>query len=254
MLCIDKIAYKIVFCFTKTMSSSLKCLVPILDGTNYRDWAVLMQSYLQLQDLWEVVDGGHRMLAALASTATASETTAYNAAYTAWNVADNKATGAITLRISASLRHYCAANQSARTFWGNLKTAFGAALMPAVYADFKQVINIKLSGGNPVPKMEWMVTLFNRLATNNLSLTARLQGLMLLAALPNKWDNVAQLFMQCTDLSTSLTFANVRTAVKQEYEHAVRPVDSSARKLSAVKRKGPDPSYRPQQPQAGPSR
>ena len=149
------------------MSSSLERLVPILDGTNYRDWAVLMQSYLQLQDLWEVIDGDHRMPTALTPSASASQTTAYNTAYATWNVADNKATGAITLRITASLRHYRAANQSARTFWGNLKTAFGAASMPTVYADFKQVINIKLSGGNPVPEIERMATLFNRLAANN---------------------------------------------------------------------------------------
>jgi len=115
------------------------------------------------------------------------------------------------------------------------------------------VINVKLSGGNPVPEMERMATLFGHLATNNLTITPSLQGLILLAALPNKWDNVVQLFMQCTDLTTSLTFVNVRTAIKQEYERAGQPVDSSARKLSAVKRKGPDPSYRPQQPQAGPS-
>ena len=99
--------------------------------------------------------------------------------------------------------------------------------MPTVYVDFKQVINIKLSGRNPVPEMECMATLFNRLATNNLTITTSLQGLILLAALPNKWDNVAQLFMQRTDLTTSLMFANVRSAVKQEYEHAGRPADSS---------------------------
>jgi len=184
------------------MSSSLERLVPILDGANYRDWAVLMQLYLQLQDLWEVVDGSHCMPAALAAGATTSETTIYNDAYAKWNIADNKATGVITLRIAASLRHYCSANQSARTFWGNLKTAFGAASMPAVYVDFKQVINIKLSGRNPVPEMEHMATLFGHLATKSLTITASLQGLILL------------------DLTTSLTFANIRTAIKQEYECA----------------------------------
>ena len=97
------------------MSSSLERLVPVLDGTNYRDWAVLMQSFLQLQDLWEVVDGTHRTPTALTPGATASQITAYNTAYADWNVADNKATGAITLRITAHLRHYRSANQSART-------------------------------------------------------------------------------------------------------------------------------------------
>jgi len=233
------------------MSSSLERLVPVLDGTNYRDWAVLMQSFLQMQDLWEVVAGNHRMPAALGQSATAAEKATYTKAYSKWNVADNKATGAITLRISASLRHYRGANQTARTFWGNLATAFGTTSMPAVYADFKQVINIKLTGGNPIPDLERMATLFGRLLTNTLTIPDNLQAMILLASLPSKWDSIAQLYLQRTDLATTLTFSNVRAAVKQEYERSNRPVDSSARKLSAVKRKGPDPQYRPQQPQAG---
>ena len=92
--------------------------------------------------------------------------------------------------------------------------------MPAVYADFKQVINIKLSGGNPIPNLERMATLFGRLETNSLTLPDNLQALLLLASLPSKWDSIVQLFLQRTDLATSLTFANVRAAVKQEYERS----------------------------------
>jgi hypothetical protein len=240
--------------FTETMSSSLEHLVPVLDGTNYRNWAVMMQSFLQMQEIWEVVDGAHRMPAALDPSATAAQTAAYNVAYTAWNSADNKAIGAITLRITPSLRHYRAANQTACIFWANLKTAFGAPSMSSIYSDFKAVINTKLSGGNPIPKMECIATLFNRLVANNFTIAANLQGLILLAALPSKWDSVAQLFMQHDNIGTQLTFPNVRTAITHEYECSNRPVDSSARKLSAVKRKGPDPSYCPQQQQPGPSR
>jgi len=235
------------------MSSSLERLVPVLDGTNYRDWAVMMQSYLQLQELWEVVGGSYRMPTLPAQGASASDVTAFREAFALWNIADNKATGAITLCITASLRHYHGANQSARTFWGNLKTAFGAASMPVQYADFKLLINTKLSEGNPIPEMEHMATLIDRLATNSLTLADNLQGLILLAAVPGKWDSVAQLFMQRDNLITNLTFPNVRAVITQEYERTGRPVNSSARKLSAVKHKGPDPSYRSQL-QPGPSR
>jgi hypothetical protein len=155
------------------MSNSLERLVPVLDGTNYHDWQVLMQSFLQMQDLWEVVGGNHRMPAALAQGATASQTAAYNQAYARWNSIDNKAIGAITLRITASLRHYHGTNDTSRTFWNNLQTAFGTASMPAVYADFKQVLNIKLSGGNPIPDLERMATLFGRLGANSLTLPVR---------------------------------------------------------------------------------
>jgi hypothetical protein len=35
--------------------SSLDKLVPVLDGTNWREWEVCMTAYLQMQELWEVV-------------------------------------------------------------------------------------------------------------------------------------------------------------------------------------------------------
>jgi hypothetical protein len=90
------------------MSSQLDRLVPILDGTNYRQWSVLMQSFLQMQELWEVVGGRHRMpaqptpVASDASQAahTAHQTAfeAYEAAYAAWNRDDSKSLGAIEQR------------------------------------------------------------------------------------------------------------------------------------------------------------
>ena len=172
---------------------------------------------------------------------------AHNEEYAKWSLADNKATGAITLRIHASLRHYRGANLTARAFWATLRNAFGAASMSAIYADFKSVINTKLSGGNPVSEIEKMATLFGRLATNNVNIAQQLQALILLSALPAKWDSIVQLFMQRNDLANALTFANVRAAITQEYERQGRPIDKSAHKLSAVKRKGPDPSHRQQQ-------
>jgi len=167
------------------MSSSLERLVPILDGTNYHDWSVLVQSYLQLQNSWEVVGGSYRMPTQPAQGASASDVTAFREAFSLWNAADNKASGAIMLRISASLRHYRGANQSARTF--------RTASQSTQYVDFKLLINSKLSGGNPIPGMERMATLIDCLLTNSLTLANNLQGLILLAALPGKWDSVAQL-------------------------------------------------------------
>ena len=38
------------------MSNALQTLVPVLDGSNYRRWAELMQAYLQQQEVWIIVD------------------------------------------------------------------------------------------------------------------------------------------------------------------------------------------------------
>jgi hypothetical protein len=107
------------------MSGSLNRLVPVLDGMNYCGWSVLMQSYLQMQELWEVVDGNWRIPAQPTSTTTGTGANAvttqptdaereeYQEKYDSWNTADDKATGSITLRISPQLWHYRAVNQTA---------------------------------------------------------------------------------------------------------------------------------------------
>ena len=89
-----------------------------------------------------------------------------------------------------------------------------------MFADFKQAINIRLSGNNPVPEIERMQTLFGKLETNGIDIPERLEAMILLAALPSKWDSVAQLYMQRTNLDTTLTFPNVRAAITAEYERS----------------------------------
>ena len=37
------------------MSSTLQTFVPVLDGTNYQQWAAAMQSYLMSQGQWRVI-------------------------------------------------------------------------------------------------------------------------------------------------------------------------------------------------------
>ena len=36
---------------------SIVLLVPLLDGTNYHQWAIAMKTYLQVQELWSIIGG-----------------------------------------------------------------------------------------------------------------------------------------------------------------------------------------------------
>jgi hypothetical protein len=133
--------------------------------------------------------------------------------------------------------------------WMTLKATFSAPTVSALYADFKQILATKLSGNNPIPEIERLATLFGCLNGTTLRLSENLQAMILLAALPPKWDSVVQMFFQRTNLAAALTFPNVRKAIIFEYEHHGQPTDQSVNKLSAVKRKGPDPAHRQQQQQ-----
>ena len=94
-------------------TSSISTYVPILDGTNYREWAVQMRTYLQSVGLWLIVSG----------TTTAPTDPAELAK---WTLSDSMANGQIKLRSHRSkLRCHvdCLVeclwhDRSLLTFWG----------------------------------------------------------------------------------------------------------------------------------------
>ena len=71
-------------------TSSVSTHVPILDGTNYREWAAQMCAYLQSVSLWLIVSG----------TTTAPTDPAELAK---WTLSDSMANGAIELRCSLNI-------------------------------------------------------------------------------------------------------------------------------------------------------
>jgi hypothetical protein len=242
--------------------SSLDKLIPVLDGTNWCEWEVCMTAYLQMQELWEVVSENTKPIEPEQpedeeSTEHAMALAVYNAAYTIWKKENSKASGIITLHMAAHLRHNI--SDSAHATWTMLKATFSAPTVSALYADFKQILATKLSGNRIIPKIEHLATLFERLNATSLRLSENLQAMILLAALPPKWDSVTQMFFQHANLAAVLMFPNVRKAIVFEYKRHGRPTDQSANKLSAVKRKGPDPAHcqhqqqRTPEPQPGPS-
>ena len=147
------------------MSTSGLNAVPILDGTNYRDWSQLMESFLLYNELWDILSGDYPMpiepkpfrrrvtTAASTSSKEAVETTEtvqptaqqmadHRALYVPWKKANDKVLGAITLKLAPHLRHH--RDAAARTTWDNLKRTFGATSMPTIFADFRQVIQSRL--------------------------------------------------------------------------------------------------------------
>ena len=64
---------------------SVSTYVPILDGTNYREWLAQMRAYLRLVGYWLIVNGTTTALTDLAELAK-------------WTLSDSVANGAIELR------------------------------------------------------------------------------------------------------------------------------------------------------------
>ena len=151
-------------------TSSISTHVPILDGTNYREWAAQMRAYLWSVGLWLIVSG----------TTTAPTDPAELAK---WTLSDSMANGAIELRCSLNI-HDLIGNTSAAT-WTALSNAFGATGVSQLFGDFKQVTQFRFSGTqHPAAEISRFNTHNTCLTANGVTLSDYVLGMLLLGALP----------------------------------------------------------------------
>src|SRR5277367_1378160 len=137
-------------------------------------------------------------------------------------------------------------NTSAQ-IWASLRATFGTPGIAAVFADFNQAQNIRISGNqNPQVEIECMHTLLERLRANGVILAEYVQGMILLGVIPLKWNHVAAMYLQNTPNMAVVNFNGVCTAIMAEFEHVARPSAHVADKISAVKRKGKSPTFQEQ--------
>ena len=108
-------------------------------------------------------------------------------------------------------------------------------------------LHMKILGSqNPQVEMQRLLTLFERLCANGMAISDPIQGMMMLCALPGKWDNIAMVYLQAQNVLANMTFASVRDAIMAEYERTAHPSTLAAQKISAVKRKGKSPQFKEQ--------
>jgi hypothetical protein len=176
-----------------------------------------------------------------------------------WGEKDDKAIGTIQLRLSPSLKTFTEKATTAKGIWMLLEDKYSKEGLSTTYSIFKQAVEFRIQGnGNPEPEVTKLAQLLARLKTNKVILPKIIQGMILLQAIPKKWDSVAAVILQRYD-ETDLTFAIVLEAIQTEFtwtrSHAIdRHV---VNKLSTVKKKGPNSNWKgkgnsnvqPKQPQ-----
>ena len=212
-------------------TSSVSTHIPILDGTNYREWATQMRAYLQSVGLWLIVSG--------TTTAPMDPVELQK-----WTLSDLMANGAIELQCSLNICDLIG-NTSAAT-WTALSTAFSATGVSRLFGDFKAVTQFHFSGTqHPAAEISRFNTHNQRLVASGVTLNGYILGMLLLGALPSKWDHVAAIYLQGKTAHTDISYTEVRNAIVAEFDRTgVHPGQQQhAHKISAMKRKGDHPSF-----------
>src|SRR5271168_552906 len=87
-----------------------------------------------------------------------------------------------------------------------------------------------------------------RLVSHNVVIPDNIVGMMLLAALPTRWDHVSAIYLQGKTNITAVTSAGVRQAIVAEFDRTNSGDRQQAHKISAIKRKGEHPSWKGKAP------
>ncbi|PIL35012.1 hypothetical protein GSI_02799 [Ganoderma sinense ZZ0214-1] len=232
------------------MSNGLTSFVPVLTGPNYLQWAPKMQAFLQTTGRW--------MQPMTKTCPTLVATPSNQDKVDAWNEDDTAARGSIRLRVDDSIGTAIDSKTTAKQVWDYLKDTYGKPGIPVVYQDFRAAMGISIpSDSNPIPAMDKLRAHFQTLETNQFTVAEHIKGMILLSKLPSAMDPIIQVYTsgltatQTTPAVQLVTFDEVRNRVIMYWEqrqgrHQQKPRDS-ANKISAVKRKLQDPTFRQQQ-------
>ena len=214
-------------------SSSITTYVPILNGSNHREWESQMTAFLRSQGLWRIVNG----------TATHPDEATHVDAANKWDMSDDMAQGQITLCLDPTIRNQVGATSAAT--WTNLANTFGITGVSKVFGDFHTLIQFRMSGSqHPSAEIERFNMHLQRLKSNQVDIPDSIAGLMVLSAMLAKWDHVSAIYLQGKTTIRQVSLSEVCQAVVAEFDWTSSGNQQHAHRITVVKRKGEHPKYK----------
>ena len=174
-----------------------------------------------------------------------------------WWRSSDMARGNIVLCLAPAVQQSAEEAATVVDLWNALRVGYGSPMATTVYKDLKEAISIRIhNNSHPAPQIDKMSAAFahlNNISVNtapnvrNLGIVQEHQALILMAALPQKWEHLIPIICQGHDLG-DLDVSVVCDVIIAQYEnetnrgqHKEHKVNQ-ANKLSAVKCKCGDPS------------
>ena len=131
-------------------STNNASLVPILDRTNYRQWAVAMKALIQSTGMWaypmgkverEYFPEDENEFQALTATRKAEIMASINE----FEKNDGMVLGQIMLRLSTTIQQNHQHCHTSASLWNALLTTYGKSTASAVFKDFKDCLNSRIT-------------------------------------------------------------------------------------------------------------
>jgi len=155
-------------------------LVPILDGTNYVQWAVVMKAFLMSMAHWAYPQG-HVKRASLPDKKEdrerlpETEKEEIRAKQAAWDEKDGVVMGHIVLRTNAMIQQVLIECTTSFAMWNSLHETYGKATAPTVFRDFKDCLGAHISvNHDPTQYFDKLFAAFGRMSSAEVAVPPQL--------------------------------------------------------------------------------
>ena len=230
------------------MSSTLQTFVPVLDGTNYQQWAASMQSYLMSQGQWRCVIKDAPAPVKGEDNVVTNQTTIDD-----WEANTSKAVGNIRLRLHHTIAYQYNTEESAKAIWEALQEKYGRPGVSRAFLEFKGTMETIIPGNqDPSPAIDKMMSHFACLKDIDFEVPEKVQAMMYLMKAPQNMETIVQIFAQSPDLKEvelEKVIKSMQTSWQKFTRSGAKPQGQNqqrAHKLSAVKRGGQPPQFQQQ--------
>ena len=167
----------------RKMSSTLNTYVPVLDSTNYQEWAARMQSYLMSQGQWRVINKS-----APSEVKDEAGSVTNQSALDDWEENISKAVGNIRLRLHHTIAYQFNTEENVADLWTALAAKYGKPGVSRAFMEFKGAMDATIpNNSDPQPAIDKMSAHFTRLKDIGFEIPDRVQAMMYLSKAPSRW-------------------------------------------------------------------
>jgi len=269
------------------MSSTLMSLVPVLNSSmNWQAWRPLMMNYLLSQGQWKVI--ANKFPASDYKTTTTVTKTDAEGTHTetvadtskppknqseidSWFDTNDRALGNIMLHLHPTLtttvlnllEKTIEENTDVNTMfasiaWEYLEATYSKPGIAATYKELKTTMDVIIPGNaDPTLVIDTILIGFTRMAASKCAVPPHLQAMILISKLPHQMSALVQSICQTDNIEDLKTDDIKRKAILaweqcgpiQNQNNRPFQQPQAAKKISAVQRSGPPPSFQQQQQQ-----
>jgi hypothetical protein len=203
-------------------STNNASLVPVLDGTNYRIWVVVMKALIQSTGMWayrmgkvfrEYFPNDDTEFEKLMQIRKDEIMTSINE----FEKSDGMVLGQITLRLSPTIQQNHQHCVTFTSLWNALKVTYGKSMASTVFKDFKDCLNGRIyTNADLKIYFNKVFSAYACIKATDVSIPPQLQAMIALAALPQKWEMMISVVTSDNPLK-DLILSDMHTAVITQY-------------------------------------